>query len=168
MMRLRNVELRSVERSDLDALFVLDRQCFRPGIAYSRADLRYYLSHPHSASILAEDNITKAILGFIIAESYLEGGRRVVHIITIDVAPSQRRKGLGRKLMGAILDRSAAADVAILRLEVAVDNLEAQAFYRSLGFSQTGRIRGFYLGTLDALVMERCLRPDLETEPQRV
>jgi len=158
------IHLRSVERSDLDALFVLDRQCFRTGIAYSRADLRYYLNRPRSASILAEYDTTKAILGFIIAESYLEGGRRVGHIITIDVAPSQRRKGLGRKLMEAMLDRFSAADVVILRLEVAVDNLEAQAFYRGLGFSQTGRIRGFYLGTLDALVMERCLHPDIETE----
>ena len=151
------IHLRGVERSDLDALFTLDQQCFRPGIAYSRAVLRYYLTHPRSISIIAEDDSTKAILGFIIAESYLEQGRGIGHIITIDVAPSERRKGLGGRLMNAMLDRLTGAGTAILRLEVAIDNIDAQGFYRRLGFSQTGRIRGFYLGRLDALVMEKNL-----------
>ena len=151
------VHLRGVERVDLDALFALDQQCFRPGIAYSRADLRYYLSHPHSFAILAEDDTTQAILGFIIAESYLEHAIPIGHIITIDVAPSDRRKGLGSRLMKVMIDRLSSAGIANLRLEVAIDNGDAQAFYRSLGFAQTGRLRGFYLGTLDALVMEKHL-----------
>ncbi len=159
------IHLRGVERSDLDALFTLDQQCFRPGIAYSRADLRYYLAHPRSLCVVAEDDSTKAVRGFIIAESYLEHGRGIGHIITIDVAPSERRKGLGRRLMSAMLDRFTIAGTAILRLEVAVDNLDAQAFYRRLGFSQTGRIRGFYLGRLDALVMEKSLDSISGSEP---
>ena len=159
------IHLRGVERSDLDALFTLDQQCFRPGIAYSRADLRYYLVHPRSLCVVAEDDSTKAVLGFIIAESYLEHARRIGHIITIDVAPSERRKGLGSRLMSAMLDRLTSAGTASLRLEVAVDNIDAQVFYRRLGFSQTGRIRGFYLGRLDALVMERGLDSISESEP---
>jgi len=153
------IHLRGVERADLDALFALDQACFRPGIAYSRTDLRFYLSHPRSLSILAEDATTNSILGFIIADSYLEHAHRIGHIITIDVAPPARRHGLGRRLMHAMMDRLDAAGAATVRLEVAIDNLDAQAFYRSLGFSPTGRIRGFYLGTLDALVMEKSLDP---------
>jgi [ribosomal protein S18]-alanine N-acetyltransferase len=153
------VHLRSGERADLDALFSLDQQCFRPGIAYSRDALRYFLSHPRSHSIVAEDDTSKAILGFIIAEIYLEHARRIGHVMTIDVAPSERRRGLGRTLMQEMLDRLAAAEVSTVRLEVAVDNVDAQDFYQRFGFAQTGRIRGFYLGTLDALVMERSLTP---------
>jgi len=159
------VNLRGVERADLDALFALDQECFPPGIAYSRADLRYYLNHPRSLSIIAEDTSTKAIQGFIISESYLEHGSPIGHIITIDVAPSQRRKGLGATLMQALLERLNSAGAAIVRLEVAVDNNDAQAFYRRLGFSQTGRIRGFYLGRLDALVMEKCLSRGGDSAP---
>jgi [ribosomal protein S18]-alanine N-acetyltransferase len=151
------IHLRAVERADLDALFALDHECFPPGIAYSRADLRYYLIHPRSTSIIAEEAATGSILAFVIAESHLEEGRRVGHIITIDVATSQRRRGLGRMLMEAIFDRLRVAEVEAIRLEVATDNLDAQAFYRRLGFSPTGRIRRFYLGTLDALVMEKDL-----------
>jgi ribosomal protein S18 acetylase RimI-like enzyme len=39
-----------------------------------------------------------------------------------------------------------------------VDNPDAQLFYRELGFVATGRIPGFYMGTLDALTMEMPLR----------
>jgi ribosomal-protein-alanine N-acetyltransferase len=151
------IHLRDVERADLDALFALDQQCFPPGIAYSRATLRYFLSQPRFRSIVAEDDTSKAILGFIIAEVHLEHARRIGHIITIDVALSERRRGLGRTLMQEMLDLLAASEVATIRLEVAVDNLGAQEFYRQLGFAQTGRIPGFYLGTLDALVLERSL-----------
>jgi [ribosomal protein S18]-alanine N-acetyltransferase len=151
------IHLRGVERADLDALYLLDQQCFRPGIAYSRTDLRFYLSHPRTLSALAEDS-TKSILGFVIVESYLEEGRRIGHVITIDVDATARRLGLGRMLMEAMLDRLRAADAGLVRLEVAIDNLDAQAFYRRLGFVNTGRIPGFYMGKLDALTMEKPLR----------
>ena len=150
------IHLRGVERADLDALFALDHKCFLPGIAYSRADLRYYLSHPRSFSVVAED-AAKSILGFAIAESYLEEGRRIGHIITIDVAPAARRSGLGGMLMDALLDRLRAIATAKVRLEVAIDNADAQAFYQKQGFVKTGRIPGFYLGRLDALTMEKPL-----------
>jgi len=159
------IHLRGVERSDLDALFALDQECFPPGIAYSRADLRYYLSHPRSISIIAEDDTTRSIPAFVIADSYLEKGKRIGHIITIDVAPAARRTGLGRMLMNAMTDRLRTVDTATVRLEVAVDNLDAQNFYLQLGFSKIGRIRGFYNGTLDALVMERSLGPGDDSEP---
>jgi ribosomal-protein-alanine N-acetyltransferase len=50
-----------------------------------------------------------------------------------------------------------AIETAKVRLEVAIDNVDAQAFYRQLGFVKTGRIRGFYMGKLDALAMEKRL-----------
>jgi ribosomal-protein-alanine N-acetyltransferase len=150
------VHLRGAKCADLDALYVLDQKCFPPGIAYSRADLRYYLSHPRSFSVVAED-AAQSILGFAIAESYLEEGRRIGHIITIDVMPVARRNGLGRMLMDELFDRLRVIETAKVRLEVAIDNADAQAFYRRLGFVRTGRIRAFYQENLDALAMEKRL-----------
>jgi [ribosomal protein S18]-alanine N-acetyltransferase len=153
------IRLRGVERTDLDALFAIDQECFRPGIAYTRAHLRYYFSHPRSISILAEDDETKAIFGFAIAESYLEEGLPIGHIITIDIRSSNRRHGVGRLLMEAILGQLSAVGAIVVRLEVAVDNVAARAFYRELGFRRTGRIPGYYLGRVDALLMEKQLGP---------
>jgi ribosomal protein S18 acetylase RimI-like enzyme len=50
-----------------------------------------------------------------------------------------------------------AAGANAVALEVAVDNATAQSFYERHGFVRTGRIPGYYLGRIDALVMEKPL-----------
>lgn len=146
------IRIRPATREDLDALYELDQRCFRPGIAYSRVELRYFLFHLRSVSIVAEDGET--IAGFAIVEFKLQQGRHIGHIVTIDVAPEQRRHGIGRLLMKAMLLACREANAESLRLEVAGDNDAALAFYKSLGFAETGRIPGFYMGKLDALTMD--------------
>lgn len=155
------IHIRQAEREDLETLFALDQACFRPGIAYSAAELRYFLFHARSASIVAED--ATGIVGFAIVQFGVVRGQCVGHIITIDVDPGLRRSGIGRSLMGALLDLCREREAALIRLEVAVDNDAAIAFYRGFGFRETGRIPGFYMSRLDAHTMERELcseRPD--------
>jgi [ribosomal protein S18]-alanine N-acetyltransferase len=149
------IRIQTIEREDIDSLFALDQQCFRPGIAYSKADLRLFLRRAGDLAFAAKDSIG-ALLGFVIAEAYSEdGGKRVGHIVTIDVAPERRREGIGEQLMQALFHSLIAVGVEVVHLEVAVDNAAAQSFYRRFGFIETDRILGFYLGTLDALVMEK-------------
>jgi ribosomal-protein-alanine N-acetyltransferase len=149
------INIRPAAREDMDVLFALDRACFRPGIAYSRAELGYFVFHPRAVSIVAEDE--SGIAGFAVVEFLLERGRLIGHIVTIDVSPAQRRHGVGRLLMEALLGFCQEKKAAVARLEVAVDNDGAIVFYRLLGFAETGRIRGFYVGGLDALRMEKDL-----------
>lgn len=158
-----NIRIRPVGREDLAALLALDRACFRPGIAYSRAELQYFLFHPRSVSIIAEGE--DGIAGFAIVEFHFEKGQRVGHIITIDVAETQRRRGVGQLLMEALLGRCREAEAVQLRLEVAVDNDGAIAFYKRLGFAESGRIPGYYLGTLDALTMELAVQEQESSHP---
>lgn len=153
------VRIRRVEKEDLETLFALDLACFRPGIAYSKSELKYFLFHPRSISLVAEN--ATGIAGFAIVEFGLEHGSSIGHIVTIDVAPSRQRRGIGRLLMNAVLDSCESAGSVLLRLEVAVDNEGAQSFYKKMGFHETGRIRGFYMGTLDALQMDLVLKPVL-------
>ncbi|HEU4983073.1 MAG TPA: GNAT family N-acetyltransferase, partial [Acidobacteriaceae bacterium] len=94
--------IRPAAREDLDDLFALDQACFRPGIAYSKTELRYFLFHPRSVSMVAEDE--SGIAGFAIVEFLLEEGRRIGHIITIDVPAARRRYGIGRLLMESLLN----------------------------------------------------------------
>lgn len=70
-------------------------------------------------------------------------------ILTIAVLPPWRRRGVGRLLMRAALD--SVGDWPMY-LEVAVDNLPAQALYGNLGFAQVGRRKAYY-GETDAFVM---------------
>ncbi len=146
------LDIRLAEREDLDTLFALDQACFRPGIAYSKAELKYFLFNPASISLVIEDD--GQIAGFAIAELAPDRGHRIGHVVTIDVVAEQRRRGVGRTLMDALLDACQRAGAERMRLEVAIDNNGAIAFYKLLGFEETGRIRGFYMGRLDALRME--------------
>lgn len=95
------------------------------------------------------------IAGFVIAEMRRSQGERIGHIVTIDVGPAWRRLGVGRLMMEAVTARCREQGASRLQLEVAVDNAGAIAFYKEIGFDATGRIRGYYMGKLDAMVMER-------------
>jgi ribosomal protein S18 acetylase RimI-like enzyme len=160
-MRLRvwDPELAQIE-ADLDRFFALDQRCFAPGVAYTREELAAFLAHPSAFSVLLEDRPTPAmphgeLLGFAIARTFSTRGKAVLHIITIDVSPTARRRGVGTILMDWMAEKAHDLHLKALRLEVSVDNADALAFYQRLGFTQVGRIAGYYLGTIDALVLER-------------
>lgn len=65
-------------------------------------------------------------------------------ILTIAVAPRRRRRGIGAELLRRQMRRLAESGVKRLLLEVAEDNTAALALYRSLGFRQEGRRKGYY------------------------
>ena len=109
------VHTRLAVREDIETLFALDQTCFRPGIAYSKGELQYFLVHPRSIPIVAEDE--SGIAGFAIVEIVSEDSRRSGHIVTIDVAETRRRRGVGRMLMEAMLERCREARAASVWLD---------------------------------------------------
>jgi ribosomal-protein-alanine N-acetyltransferase len=149
------IRLRPFEDRDLRELVALDAICFAPALAYSSAELTYFLRHPRSSSLVAE--AASGIVGFVIFDWRLEQGRRVGHFITVDVSPARRRAGLGTRLMVAAEEARASAGCTSVLLEVATGNAPAQALYRSLGYGFTGRIPGYYPDGSDAVVMRKAL-----------
>lgn len=84
-------------------------------------------------------------------------------ILTVCVAPDERRRGLGRALVSAALDSAAWRGAHRVYLEVAVDNAAALSLYRSVGFAEVGRRRGYYgrpEGRVDALLLARTAAPE--------
>ena len=83
------------------------------------------------------------------------------HLLTIGIAASQQRRGLGTALLGMLLELARAAGVRRVLLEVRPSNTPALALYRKNGFSQIGLRRGYYPADNnlreDAIVMERPL-----------
>jgi ribosomal-protein-alanine N-acetyltransferase len=134
----------------------LDQACFRPGIAYSLAEMRLFLSDPRSITLVAEDDGGR-LAGFAIVEDSGAPKRRRGHIITIDVSLPFRRQGVGRLLMENVEASLAERGVRLIRLEVSAEDEGAQQFYARLGYEAKGLIPGYYLNKLDALVMEKNL-----------
>jgi [ribosomal protein S18]-alanine N-acetyltransferase len=156
-LHIRPVRIRPAHAEDFASLFALDQACFAPGIAWSKAELAYFLKYPGNIGLVAEDEAS-TLAGFAIAGPQRRRGVLIARLITIDVRLELRRQGVGHALLVAMEERLRAAGAQSLLLEVAVDNATAQAFYERHGFTRTGRIPGYYLGRIDALVMEKPLQ----------
>jgi ribosomal-protein-alanine N-acetyltransferase len=86
---------------------------------------------------------------------------------TIGVAPSAQGRGIGARLLAALVGEAAARGATELLLEVRADNPAAIALYRRFGFEQIAVRRRYYQpGDVDALVMRlRPLRGSPEPRP---
>lgn len=74
-------------------------------------------------------------------------------IHTIGVDPAYQGRGIGRRMLNALLD--IAAD-SVVHLEVRTDNEPAIALYRSVGFTEVGvRKRYYRISGADAYTMRR-------------
>lgn len=150
------LSLRPIVNDDFPVLYALDQACFAPGISWSKAELRYFLKYPGNVGVAAVDEAGR-IVGFAIAGRQKRQGAVLGRLITIDVDPALRRRGVGHMLLDEMERQLREQNAAAVLLEVAVDNSGAQAFYERHGFRRTGRIPGYYLGRIDALVMEKPL-----------
>ncbi|MEX0589043.1 MAG: GNAT family N-acetyltransferase [Cyanobium sp.] len=75
-----------------------------------------------------------------------------LHITLVAVAPDQRRQGLGRQVLQALLHGSWLQGAQHATLEVAASNTSAIALYRCLGFRDAGLRRDYYRNGDDALI----------------
>jgi ribosomal-protein-alanine N-acetyltransferase len=150
------IQLRSFEARDLPALHQLDQVCFSRGIAYSKAELQHFLTHPSCSCWVAEQPNNR-LAGFVIVERASLRGHAAGHIVTLDVDPVARRQGLGTLLMQTAEEQMKHEGAAWMTLEVAENNTAARRFYRNLGFETRGKIAKYYGGTIDAEVMEKAI-----------
>ena len=77
----------------------------------------------------------------------------------IGVHPTARRRGIGRLLMGHLINEARKADADVIHMEVRASNVPAITLYRALGFQETGVRKAYYrVGQEDAILM--CLTLD--------
>ena len=82
-----------------------------------------------------------------------------LHITLVAVDPRCRRRGLGRRVLEALLDQARAAGAQHATLEVAAPNDAARALYGGAGFREAGVRRGYYRNGDDALIQWFKLKP---------
>lgn len=143
--------LRSYEPHDFAALHRLDQSCFPPGISYSKATLRYFLTLASADCVVAEEG--GRIAGFIVSEE----NPPLAHIITLDVEGKHRRRGIGTALLGNLESNLASRGVRSILLETATDNEAAVAFWKAHGYRIEATLKGYYLGRIDAYEMRKIL-----------
>ena len=95
--------------------------------------------------------------GEIVSYGIVAMGAGEAHILNICVAGHVRGRGIGRRMMQLLLERSLQAGMQDVFLEVRPSNPRAIALYQSLGFHEVGRRRAYYqaeVGREDALVLK--------------
>ena len=80
-----------------------------------------------------------------------------LHITVVAVAPALQRRGLGRRVLEALLRHASDLGAQHATLEVAASNGAAQALYGRCGFNTAGVRRGYYRNGDDALIQWRRL-----------
>lgn len=150
------VRLRPYRRSDLPAMVALDEVCFAPEFLFGRRTMRRFAEARGANAVVAERG--EAMVGFAIGQMEREGEERVGYCVTLDVAPGERRTGLGRRLLGELERWAAGEGAGEMMLHVWVGNEGARRFYGAGGYQEVGREAGFYGVGLDAVVCRKELR----------
>lgn len=152
--------LRGLAPGDLDALHALDALCFAPPFRFTRSAMRRFATAANALVVLAEQKAELA--GFCIAHVETQQRATVAYVVTLDVAPAQRRRGLAARLMAELERHAAAQACTAMTLHVWVENTSAIAFYERWGYVRSHVERGFYGPGVDAWLYSKAL-PSLQS-----
>ena len=143
-----SLSLDRMHSDDLDEVVAIEGVSFT--LPWSRGAFLYEMEQNRVARcwVMRED---EAVVGYLCV---WEIGDEV-HVTNIAVHPEWRRRGIGRALLGSLMDDARHRRMRLIGLEVRPSNHEARALYESFGFQLVGRRKGYYYDTgEDALVME--------------
>lgn len=107
---------------------------------WDAASFKALLDHPGAIAFTARVGDTPETMAFIVGRLAADEAE----ILTLGVAASWQRQGIGRRLVEALGRAASKAEARRLYLEVAPDNLAALALYGRLGFKEVGRRKGYY------------------------
>jgi ribosomal-protein-alanine N-acetyltransferase len=121
---------------------------------FTKQHIAQLLTNQNCISLIAKEE--DKIIGFIIGMLNFEDNILAGHILTIDVSPSHRRKGVGIKLLQELEKIFRNKQVKVSRLEVREDNVAALNLYQKLGYRKVGRLRHYY-GDAHGIILEKAL-----------
>jgi ribosomal-protein-alanine N-acetyltransferase len=145
-------EILVAEEDDVPAIVEIERAAFTD--PWSLRSFREALAH--SAVYFAVARRDEAqIAGYVVAWFAADEGE----IANLAVSPDAWGRGIGRALLDAALEEGRRRDVSAVYLEVRDSNDRARRLYRSRGFEEVGRRRGYYAQPVeDAIVLRRTLK----------
>jgi ribosomal-protein-alanine N-acetyltransferase len=127
-------------KQDIDQVMAIEQSSF--SMPWSR---NLFLSEFRSPAVslllvaLAESPI-RTVIGYIVCWVVTDE----LHILNLAVAEGDRRRGIGRKLVLAAIERGSRKGAQKAHLEVRSSNSAAQKLYSDIGFTGSGVRRDYY------------------------
>jgi len=141
-----NVNIMPMAESHLDAVAALEAQCFSD--PWPRELLSRQLQSGRHVLLCAVCG--GAVAGYAGYEYVLDEG----YIGNVAVSADFRRRGLGRRLVEAMMESARQRELAFLTLEVRAGNEPARRLYEAMGFQIVGVRKNYYeKPTEDAILM---------------
>jgi ribosomal-protein-alanine N-acetyltransferase len=133
------LSIRPAAAADLPAMMALEKHAVTAAHwSAEQYEALFRASDPGRVALIMQEE--SGFRGFVIA--------RVVgdewEIENIAIAGPARRRGLGTRLLGELLDLARAQSAAAVFLEVRESNQAARALYEKWAFSESGRRRRYY------------------------
>ncbi len=141
------VHIRWMIRRDMSEVLQIEEQGFE--FPWSEEDFIRCLRQRNCIGMVAEHD--DRVVGFMIYELH----RTRLHLLNFAVAEDFRRRGAGGQMLAKLLAKLSAQRRTRIALEVRETNLQAQLFFRTMGFRAVSVLRDFYDDTTeDAYVMQ--------------
>ena len=131
------VTLRPMRSEDVDIVVEIERATFS---SPWRSDTFESLLDRPGVVLLVLDHPTEGVIGYAVLWCILDQGE----LANVALIPSSRGRGLGRFLIGRVLEVARERGVERLFLEVRASNERAAEIYRGFGFSEVGVRSAYY------------------------
>ncbi len=141
------VLVRPLRREDLPAVQALNAAAF-PN-PWSARSLEERFGDDMATFLVAESD--GRLAGFVLAFTVL--GEMDLQLLA--VAGGERRKGIGRMLVQALIDSAARQGTTVIHLEVRRGNDAARSLYAAAGFEEVGLRRDYYRDPFEDAVLYR-------------
>ena len=143
---------RDYRATDLEAMFELDEACFAEEFRFDRKSMREF-AEEQNAIVRVAQKVDGQIAGFVIVHVERVATTWRAYVVTLDVAPDCRQRGLGRRLMREVEASAMVAGVRWMQLHVFTGNAGAISFYERMGYERISMQKDFYgEAGLDAFV----------------
>ena len=137
-------DVRPLRPDDAAACLALDQRCLGGLWSASQWDTELAAESRPGLGLWRGGALAAMACGWLIVDE--------LHVTLVAVDPQQRRRGLGGRVLAALLQQAQADGARHATLEVASDNDAALALYGRLGFREAGVRRGYYRDGRDALI----------------
>jgi ribosomal-protein-alanine N-acetyltransferase len=147
---------------DLDQVITINKKCL-PENYPSGFFIDLFERYPKSF-IVSEEVESGEVVGYIMCR--IERGlsnygfrlTRKGHIVSVAVLHEHRNRGIGRDLVSKGVEAMHDYGAAEIVLEVRESNQPAISLYKSLGFTNSKTLRGYYSDGEDAYLMSKALK----------